>query len=143
LVHLQELEERADALRRALGFIGTRIRRRIEDLAAYRKMVNDYIRASLQVDAPTHKGEDLDAIMKYLKFLQGCAANDMEIWRQVDTQRQSAIITIGRLQKLLGIKKKANKNKNKNKNRNRAARKRQQQGEGEGGGEEDEEAEDE
>jgi hypothetical protein len=145
LVYLQELEKNEETVRRALAYVGTRIRRRNEDFAAYRKTVNDYIHASLQADAPTHKGEDLDTMIKFLTFVKGCAANEMEIWRRADAQRRSIIITIGRLQKVLGIKKKANKNKNKN--RNRAAKKRQQQGEGEGEGEgegsEDEEAEDE
>jgi hypothetical protein len=117
--YLRTLEQKEISLHDALQILGTRIKRRRDDLTAYRKQVNDVIKSS-----PDWTHGDLDTIMKHLKFAQAIEKNDMEIWRRLDIERQSALITIERLQNLLDLeKKKANHNKNKNKNQ--SARKKE------------------
>jgi hypothetical protein len=117
--YLRTLEQKEISLHDALQILGTRIKRRRDDLTAYRKQVNDIIKSS-----PDWTHGDLDTIMKHLKFAQAVEKNDMEIWRRLDIERQSALITIERLQNLLDLKKKK-ANHNKNKNKNRFARKKE------------------
>jgi len=62
-----------------------------------------------------------------LKVLEAAEAGeeaDVAAWRGLDDTRQTMLITTGRLQCMLGIKKKSNHNKNKN----RSLKKKLQQG---------------
>lgn len=115
LLHLRRLEATEISLQDTLVTLGMRVKRRRDDLAAYRKQVDDVIQASSQLT--NGEDEDFDTIMEFLKSAEATEENDMEVWRRLDIKRQSALITIERLQNLFGLKKKANHNKNKNKNR--------------------------
>lgn len=121
LLHLRRLEVTEISFQDALVTLGMRIKRRRDDLAAYRKQVDNVIQASSQLT--NGENEDFDTIIEFLKSAQATEEDDMEVWRRLDVKRQSALITIEQLQNLLGLKKKANHNKNKNKNR--AARKKE------------------
>lgn len=115
LKHLQALEHNEVFLERALKVFGARLKKRRDDLAAYREKINNI---------STCQDQELDIIMSFFKSMQAREHNDMEMWRRLDMERQSIRITIGRSQKLLGTEKK--KNHNRNKNKNRAAKKKQQ-----------------
>jgi hypothetical protein len=90
-----------------LESFGTRIRRRIDDLAVYRDILDKAIQ-SLQTDISQYEHKDLDTMLAFIKFAQAGEDNDVEIWRQIDAERQSTLITVERLQKLVGPKKKIN-----------------------------------
>ncbi|KAH0291118.1 hypothetical protein KCU62_g2952, partial [Aureobasidium sp. EXF-3399] len=113
-VHLRALQDKEVMLETALKVSGLRLLKRRDDLAAYCEQIDNI---------PTCQGQELDTIMPVSKFAQAAEHNDMEMWRRLDMERQSIRITIGRLQKLLGIEKKMNHNRNKNKNR--AAKKKE------------------
>jgi hypothetical protein len=119
-----------------LESFGTRIRRRIDDLAVYRDILDKAIQ-SLQTDISQYEHKDLDTMLAFIKFAQAGEDNDVEIWRQIDAERQSTLITVERLQKLVGPKKKINQ---RNKNKNRALRKKEAPKEKEVQEEEEEEA---
>lgn len=108
VAYLQELEHNGLRLGAALETFGTRLLWRRDELAAYRKKIDSI---------PTRQGLELDIIMSFLRSAQAGERNDLEVWRRLDMERQSILITIGRLQKLLGFGKKTNHNRNKNKNR--------------------------
>ena len=118
--HLRKLQREDIDLEEMLEISGERIQIRRNDLQAYRERIDNIIKSS-----SNWKFEDMIPVMKFINFARAAEENDMESWRRLDTERRSALITIGRLQKLLGLKKKANHNKNKNKNR--AARKKELQ----------------
>jgi hypothetical protein len=120
-----------------LESFGTRIRRRIDDLAVYRDILDKAIQ-SLQTDILQYEHKDLDTMLAFIKFAQAGEDNDVEIWRQIDAERQSTLITVERLQKLVGPKKK--KVNQRNKNKNRALRKKEAPKEKEVQEEEEEEA---
>jgi hypothetical protein len=122
LQHLQTLVDHASNLEEVLETFGTRIKRRRNDLAAYRKILDKAIHF-LRTDISEYKSGNLDPILAFIKLAQAGEDNDVEIWRQLDAERQSTLITVERLQKLVGPKKK--KVNQRNKNKNRALRKKE------------------
>jgi hypothetical protein len=122
LQHLQTLENHTSNLEEVLKTFGTRIKRRKDDLVAYRKILDKAIHF-LRTDISEYKSGNLDTILAFIKLAQAGEDNDVEIWRQLDAERQSTLITVERLQKLVGPKKK--KVNQRNKNKNRALRKKE------------------
>jgi hypothetical protein len=114
LQHLQTLVDHASNLEEVLETFGTRIKRRRNDLAAYRKILDKAIHF-LRTDISEYKSGNLDPILAFIKLAQAGEDNDVEIWRQLDAERQSTLITVERLQKLVGPKKKKVNQRNKNK----------------------------
>lgn len=108
LTHLRALEYNEVFLERALKVFGARLKKRRDDLAAYREQIDSI---------STCQDREPNTIMSFFKSMQAREHDDVEMWRRLDMERQSIRITIGRLQKLLGTEKKMNHNRNKNKNR--------------------------
>lgn len=114
VAHLKALERSEADLGKVLKIFGSRLKERRDALATYREQIDSI---------PTCRDQERDTIISFLDLAQAGERKDLERWRCLDVKRQSICITIGRLQKLLGIEKKMNHNRNKNKNR--AAKKKE------------------
>lgn len=116
--YFQKLNQDCATLETVLGVFGERIKRRRQDIKRYHEQIR------VVVEGASYKHDDLLMALKVLEAAEAGEEADVAAWRGLDDTRQTMLITTGRLQCMLGIKKKSNHNKNKN----RSLKKKLQQG---------------
>ena len=125
--YFQKLNQDCATLETVLGIFGERIKRRRQDIERYHEQIR------VVVEGASYKHDDLLMALKVLEAAEAGEEADVAAWRGLDDTRQTMLITTGRLQCMLGIKKKSNHNKNKN----RSLKKKLQQGGQQDGQQED------
>lgn len=91
----------------------------MKETAAYCEKFDNMIESFMHAETATCKIEDLNTMLKIIKLAKDQEQNDMQSWRRFYDERQSMLISMGRLQKQPVTKKKNNHNRNKNKNRSK------------------------
>ena len=129
--YFQKLNQDCATLETVLGVFGERIKRRRQDIERYHEQIR------VVVEGASYKHDDLLMALKVLEAAEAGEEADVAAWRGLDDTRQTMLITTGRLQCMLGIKKKSNHNKNKN----RSLKKKLQQG-GQQDGQQDDQQDD-
>ncbi|THY86252.1 hypothetical protein D6C93_07944 [Aureobasidium pullulans] len=125
--YFQKLNQDCATLETVLGVFGEKIKRRRQDIERYHEQIR------VVVEGASYKHDDLLVALKVLEAAEAGEEADVAAWRGLDDTRQTMLITTGRLQCMLDIKKKSNHNKNKN----RSLKKKLQQGGQQDGQQED------